>query len=122
MVSSRLASAASAPDSNASCTACSRPNSRNATMIDASVRSVRVFLRNSPAQSSGRYFTTPASRQERTVRRGQRALVEVELAARVLRGLGVVRDHHDRLAVLPVQHLQQQQDLGGGGAIEVAGG
>src|SRR5215510_7371307 len=107
MVSRRLASAASAPDSKAVWTASSRPNRRNATMIDASVRIVRVFLRNSPAQSSGRYFTTPTS-QRRRVRRGQRALVEVELAACVLRGLGVVRDHDDRLAVLAVQHLEQQ--------------
>ena len=54
MVSRRLASALSAPDSKAAVTACISPNSTNATNTESSVSTVRVFLRNSPAQSSGR--------------------------------------------------------------------
>jgi hypothetical protein len=37
-------------------------------------------------------------------------------------GLGVVRDHHDGLAEFAVQLVQQVQHLGGGHAVEVAGG
>ena len=50
----------------------------------------------------------------------QGALVQHETAARVLGRFRIVRDHHHRLAVLPVEHLQQGQDLGRRPAIEVA--
>ena len=76
---------------------------------------MRVFLRKSPAQSSGRYFTADA------LAAASVPLSRWTLAPRVLGRLGVVGDHHDRLAVLAVQHLQQAQDLVGGGAVEVAG-
>src|SRR5215470_3470222 len=93
VVSRRLASAVSAPDSNATVTASRSPSSRNETITDRMVRIVRVFRRSSAAQSSGRYLTARPSLD-------QRALVEHDLAAGVLGGLGVVRDHHHRLAVL----------------------
>jgi hypothetical protein len=54
VVRRRLASALSAPDSKAVVTASSNPKSRNATKIERSVKMVRVFLRNKPAQRSGR--------------------------------------------------------------------
>ena len=54
MVSRRLASALSAPDWNAVVTACSRPKSTKATNTESRVSTVRVFFRNSPAQSSGK--------------------------------------------------------------------
>src|SRR5262245_57579099 len=38
-------------------TPCRTPNSRNATVIDRIVSTVRIGLRQSPAHSSGRYFT-----------------------------------------------------------------
>ena len=41
--------------------------------------------------------------------------------ARAVGGARIVRDHHDRLAVVPVERLQQGQDLVARFAIEVAG-
>jgi hypothetical protein len=47
---------------------------------------------------------------------------ELDDAMRLLRGLRVVRHHHDRLAHFLVETREQMQDLLGRGAIEVAGG
>ena len=81
---------------------------------------MRVFLRHSVAQISGKYFMAcPLGRQGSGFE--QRALVHVQLAAGEFRRLGVVGDHDDGLAVLAVQHLQQVQHLVGGLAVEVAG-
>src|SRR5690606_13059129 len=104
----------------------SRPNSRNAAMIETRVRTVRVLRRNSSAQTRCRYFIAIAPVSGRSGGVGglfdQRALVEVQGVGGVLGGLRVVGDHHDGLAVLAVERLQQPQDLFGRLAVEVAGG
>src|SRR5690606_16690510 len=104
----------------------SRPNSRNAAMIEASVRKVRVLRRNSAAQTRWKYFMSTSSVSAASGRPDllldQHALVEMQGVARVLGRLRVVGDHHDGLAVLAVEFLQQAQDLLGGLPVEVAGG
>ena len=70
---------------------------------------MRAFRRKSPGPEEGQISHPSKLPLSSTIRR-----------AGVLRGLGIVRDHHDRLAVLAVQHLQQQEDLVTGGAVEVA--
>src|SRR3989304_5051475 len=52
---------------------------------------------------------------------GQLALVQVHRVRGVLGGLRVMGDHDDGLAMLPVELLQQAEDLLGGLAVEVAG-
>src|SRR5437879_1157477 len=46
----------------------------------------------------------------------------MQRAPRELRGLWSVGDHHDRLAAVAIQHLQQAQNFVGGLAIQVPGG
>src|SRR6516225_6430228 len=111
-VNSRVAPTKSAPALKMVLTDCSRPNSRNAMITDSRVRMVRVRLRNrlaitkpllvmaSPRQSSGGLRLLE-----------QLPLLQVQRAARELRGLGIVGDHDDGLAVLAIEHLQQSQDL-----------
>ena len=106
MVSSRLASALSAPDSNATLHRLQQPEQQERDDAPtAASGSCASSCRNSPAQRSGRYLMARRSLLD------QRALVEVQLAAGVLGRLGIVGDHHDGLAVLAVEHLQQRQDL-----------
>src|SRR3546814_49590 len=52
----------------------------------------------------------------------QGALVQVQGVGRVLGRLRIVGHHHDGLAVLAVERLQQAQDLLRGLAVEIAGG
>src|SRR5688500_17828407 len=49
----------------------------------------------------------------------QQALVQVQRVARVLGRERVVGDHHDGLAVVAVERLQQAEDLRGGLPVEV---
>ena len=117
-VTSRVAPTNSAPAENSTLTACSRPNSRKAMTIDRSVNTVRVFLRPRFA------ITNPVRVMARSGRGGlfeQLSLLEVQRAARELGGLRVVRHHHDGLAVLAIQYLEQAEDLVGGLAVKVAG-
>ena len=95
---------------------CSRPNSRNATTIDSIVKIVRARLRHSPAQIEGEILH--AARLARLV--DQPALVEVQLARRVLGRLRIVRHHDDRLALRAIQRLQQVHDLLGAAPVEIA--
>ena len=98
---------------------CSSPNSRNATTIDSIVKIVRVRLRHSPAQIRWKYFRPDfMPRVSRFV--DQLALVEVQLARRVLGRLRIVRHHDDRLALRAIQRLQQVHDLLGAAPVEVA--
>src|SRR5690606_38019113 len=103
----------------------SRPNSRNAARIETRVRKVRALRRNSAAQTRCRYIMGVLPCQARSgVDRlfDQRALVEVQGVAGVLGGLGVMGDHHDGLAMLAVERLQQAQDLLGRLPVQVARG
>src|SRR5688500_18593201 len=117
-VTSRVAPTKSAPAENNTFTACSSPNSRNAVTIESSVRTVRVLFRQ-------RLATTKPVRVMARSGGGrlleELALLEVQRAARELRGLRVVGHHHDGLAVLAVEDLQQSQDLVRRPAVEVAG-
>src|SRR5690606_16340262 len=105
---------------NATRTESSSPNSRNAVTTESRVRRVRVRLRNSADHTRCRYFMSASSGRVGLL--DQRALVQVQGVAGVLGGLRVVRDHHDGLAVLAVEHLQQREDLLGRLAVQVAGG
>src|SRR5690606_12940675 len=100
----------------------SRPNSRNAAMIEASVRNVRALRRNSAAQMRCMYFMAALCSCRVGGLLDQHALVPVQRVRRVFGGPGIVGDHHDGLAVLAVELLQQAQDLLGGLAVQVAGG
>ena len=51
---------------NAEFTPCNMPNRRKATTIDSKVRIVRSFLRQRPAQMSGKYFMPPSPRRRPT--------------------------------------------------------
>ena len=53
---------------------------------------------------------------------GQRALVQMQDAAREFRRLRIVRHHDDGLAVVAIELLQQRQHFRGRLAVEVAGG
>src|SRR6185437_278826 len=95
------------PPVNATRTALSRPNSRNAARIDTSVKVVRVFLRNSAAQMRWKYFIALSSGCALRFDKG--ALVQMQRVRRILGGFRIVRDHHDGLAVLAIESLQQRQ-------------
>src|SRR5215472_3352375 len=92
----RVAPTKSAPELKMVLTDCSRPNSRNAMITDSSVRMVRTRLRN-------RFATTKPVRVMAGPRSSrlleQLALLEVQRAARELRGFRIVGDDHDGLAV-----------------------
>src|SRR5690349_15568565 len=97
-----------------------RPNRVKATITDRSVRTARVGLRMIAAQTSGTYFMAwPLCRCEGPF--DQAALVHLQLAAGMVGGLGVMRDHQDGLLVLAVELLQQAQDFIGRGAVQIAG-
>ncbi len=52
----------------------------------------------------------------------EHALLEVVARVGLLRRARVVRDHHDRLLEVPVERLQEVEDLEGALRVEVAGG
>src|SRR5688500_7073795 len=117
-VTSRVAPTKSAPAENSTFTACSKPNNRNAVTIESRVRTVRVFFRQRLAMTNP-VRVTAGSGSGRLLE--ELALLEVQDAARELRGFRVVRHHHDGLAMLAVEDLQQPQDLVRRPAVEVAG-
>src|SRR5690606_23416925 len=100
----------------------SRPNSRNAAMIEARVRKVRALRRNSAAQTRCMYFTAAARSHRVRGLLDQHALVQVQGVRCVVGGLGVMGDHDDGLAVLAVELLQQAEDLFRRLPVQVAGG
>src|SRR6266705_813531 len=121
----RVAPTKSAPALKMVFTDCSSPNSRNAVITDSSVRIVRVLLRNRLAMTKpllvmASPWCAVASGRARLLE--QLPFFQVQDAPGELRRLRVVRDDHDGLAVLAIEHLQETQDLVGGLAIEVAGG
>src|SRR4051794_8013977 len=119
----RLAPVTLPPELKATRTESSMPNSRNAVTTDSSVSNVRVLLRSSAARIRCMYFMcvaprSPASGRLRLL--DERALVEVQRVRGVFGSLGIVRHHHNRLAVVAVERLQQGQDLLGRLTVEVA--
>src|SRR5215469_8481616 len=120
---SRVAPTKSAPALKMVLTDCSRPKSRNAMITDSSVRIVRVRLRNRLATTKpALVMASPRDDRSGGLRLlEQLPLLQVQRAACELRGLRIVRDHDDGLAVLAVEHLQESQDLIRGLAIEVPG-
>src|ERR1700729_380546 len=99
-------------------TASSMPNSRNAAMIDTSVRMVRILRRNSAAQIRCRYFMATSSGE---CLLDQRAFIQMQRVVRVLGGLRIVGDHHDGLAMLAVELPQQPEYIFRGLAIQITG-
>src|SRR5215469_2983605 len=120
---SRVAPTKSAPALKMVLTDCSRPKSRNAMITDSRVRIVRVRLRNRLAMTKPLLvMASPRDDRSGGLRLlEQLALLEVQRAAGELRGLGIMGDHDDGLAVLAVEHLQESEDLVRGLAIEVPG-
>src|SRR5688572_26797145 len=99
------------------------PKSRKAVTTESMVSSVRVLLRISAAHTRCRYFIAWLPGSGRVAHLfDQRALVEVQGVGGVLRGLRIVRDHHDGLAVFAVERLQQAEDFLRRGAVQVTGG
>src|SRR6478672_5118423 len=103
-VTMRLAPDTSPPELKATRTESSMPNRKKAVITENSVRNVRVLLRNSAAQIRWKYFIASSRAASGVVGvhglLDQVALVEMQGVRGVLGGLGIVRDHHDRLAVL----------------------
>ena len=104
----------STPMLNAARMAISTPNSRNAKKIAPMVKKVRNLRRRDCAR---RWERTSCDR----LLRHEHALFEVEGPLGARRGMRVMRDHDDRLAVLAVERLEQIEDLVARLAIEVAG-
>src|ERR1700722_9123027 len=98
------------------------PNSKNATTTDNSVNMVRVFLRQSVAQMSGKYFIAAPRPSNQGSGFQQSPLVHVQLPAGELGRFRVMGDHDDALAMVAIQHLQQMQHIIGGFSVEISGG
>src|SRR5437773_3960328 len=91
----RVAPTKSAPALKMWFTDCSRPNSRNAMITDSKVRMVRVRRRNRLAMTKPlRVMASPRAASGRLLQ--QLALLQMQGAARVLGGLGIVGDDRDR--------------------------
>src|ERR1039458_5871515 len=125
-----------------------KPNKTNATTMDSSVSDVRSFFRfkllqmrwkNFMARSNGlvaadaRRRTCKLPKLSASLPRwlqgigsfhrfvAELTLVQIHRPRRARRGVRIVRDHDDGLAVLPVQRLEQIQDFIAGLAVKVAG-
>src|SRR5829696_7247064 len=102
----RSAPARLTPARNASLIAQRKPKSKNATKIESSVRIVRSFFRFRLLQTRPRNFMAgyrEIPRESRGRLGGKLALVQVHGARGLGRGVGVMRDHHDRLAMFAIQ-------------------
>jgi hypothetical protein len=124
-VISRVLDVPSTPAYQASTMVRSRPKAQIATTRPTIVSTVRsrwrkAFLSSRRSRNMVRGWLSADRPPLR--RRHQHALFKVDQAPGARGGLGVVRDHHDGLAEFAVQLVQQVQHLGGGGAVEVAGG
>src|SRR5262245_41858800 len=114
-VTSRVAPTKAAPAENSTLTAWSRPKSRKAITIDSSVSTVRVFLRPRFASTNPVRVIAASGRLLEEL-----ALLEVQGPPGELGCLGIVRHHDDGLAVLPVQYLQEAENLVRRPAVEIA--
>src|SRR6267142_964015 len=93
--------------------------------IEAIVKKARIFLRKTFFQMKRKYFTAsprvPRSLDDRRRLRRQHPLVQMELPVGPSRGPRVVRHHDDRLVVLLVQAVEQDEDLLGALRVQVPG-
>src|SRR5882672_4323577 len=93
--------------------------------IEAIVRKARIFLRKTFFQMKRKYFTAsprvPRTLDDSGRLRRQHPLVQVELPVGAPRGPRVVRHHDDRLVVLVIQAVEQDEDLLGALRVEVPG-
>src|SRR6188508_106295 len=110
IVARRSTPARSAPSSSAFCSVFRRPNSKNATMIEAIVRLVRIGLRRRLAEKSGKNFSMGFS-SSRLGLACELPLREMQRVRGARGGVRIVRNHDDGLAMPLVQRLQQVQDL-----------
>src|ERR1044071_3880553 len=99
----RLVAAAATPAFHVPTIVRIRPNAITAVAIPSTVSAVRSRCRTTFLSTILRSFTPTASLQL--------ALVEVPYQVRPLGSVRVVRHHQDRLLVLPIQTLEQRQDL-----------
>src|SRR5689334_10999391 len=113
--------ARSAPSASAPCIVFKIPNIRNATMIEAIVRLVRTGFLRRLAKNSGRNFNIGAPSSRLGLAR-ELPFRQVQRMRRARRGVRIVRDHDDGLAVPLVERLQKIQNLVAGLAVEVARG
>src|SRR5258705_4665350 len=120
IVTMRVEELASAPALKPSSTARSAAKRNTAIATLITVRNVRRLLRFALFRTRPRNFMMPSLPD--LLRFDQRALFEVQHTFSALRGVRVVRHHHDRFPVFLVQPLQQRQDFARGLRVEVAGG
>src|SRR6266566_2945439 len=108
----RLVAAPATPAFHAPTIVRIRPNAITAVAIPSTVSAARSRCRTTFLRTILRSFTPAPSLQL--------ALVEVPHQVRPLRGVRVVRHHQDRLLELPIQTLEQRQDLLRRLAVQVA--
>src|SRR5262245_61133060 len=100
---------------NVSSTPRSAQNKNNATTTLSMVRMVRRLLRPRLIRISLKTLMAGSSSCL------QQAFFQMELPLGALRGVRIVRHHHDGLLELAIEPFHQAQNLLGGLAIEVAG-
>src|SRR5438874_12469767 len=120
----RLAPASSIPPTNACLMADRNPKRINATRIESSVSAVRTFFRFRLLQMRGRNFMDQelfslALSHLRLV--AQLTFVKINGPRGARRCAGIVRYHDDGLAVLPIQGLEQIQNLVACLPVEISG-
>src|SRR5258708_16703120 len=120
IVTMRVDEAASAPALKPSSTARRAANRNTAIATLITVSSVRRLLRFALLRTRPMNFIDALLPD--LLRLDEGAFFEVQDARGALRRVRVVRDHHDRLLVFPVEPLQQCEHFARGLRVEVAGG
>src|SRR5882757_9825591 len=105
-VISRSWPASSTPPTNAYCKASTKPNNKNATVIEAIVSEVRKRRRPRLAHSKGRYLNMLLSRSGGCSGAHQLTFIKVQHAFGAFRRTRIVRHHDDGLALLCIERLQ----------------
>src|SRR4249919_3731148 len=116
----RVAEAASEAAYQARTTVCSRPNARIAMTSPRIVSRLRSLARKTLRKTNLRKNTQPSVPERCRV--GELTLVEIDHVMCGTSRARIVRDHHDRLAQLAVQPVEQAQDVGGRLAVQISGG
>src|SRR5581483_1406735 len=100
-----------------------KPKRMKATTMESRVRIVRSFFRFRLLQMRWKNFMGAAPPAGRLFHRfgTELAFVEINRARSPGRGVRIVRDHDDGLALLAVECLEQVEDLVAGFAVEITG-